>query len=389
MKLRDELLRNSSAFFIGLLLLTLFNSFIPYTDSTISGHTSYSPTVENPYNKINGSRIVSNLPLPDGYELVSAQAAPYYDASKGVLHVWYGLKIAGQGEEENEILYTNTTDFITWADPVVVIDLPNDGIRDPTIFIEGDYIYLFCQCYNATTKKYHPIRLYKISKSAEFWDPSKYIYVGDVVDLGNPGSFDDTWVASFCLVKINGVYYGAYEAKDSNGVFSIGRVKTMDIESVPYDKDGQLRDPAGEVIYNPVDPHSAIVPDTFADYNVLYIHYDNDSGIGEDWQARYLTGDFSKNAMALSTGDLRPQDPYHCHNNIAHIGQINGRYTFLMQSGNLDSKDTRLRLYMEPAPPLSGKGELTTYYLPAAWTYWLLIILPYRSSHGVNRQDPC
>jgi len=46
-----------------------------------------------------------------------------------------------------------------------------------------------------------------------------------------------------------------------------------------------------------------------------------------------------------------------------------------MQSGNLDSKDTRLRLYMKQAPPLSGKGELTTYYLPAAWTYWLLILL--------------
>lgn len=330
-----------------------------------TGYYSYSSKVVDAYDKINNSRIVSELPLPNGYEIVSAQAATYYDDADRVLHVWYGLKVSGQGEDENEVLYTNTTDFITWADPVVVIDLPSDGIRDPTIFVEGGYIYLFCQCYNATTGKYHPIRLYKISKSADFWDPAQYIYIGDIVDLGSSGEFDDTWVASFCLVKINDVYYGAYEAKDSNGTFSIGRTNTTNIESVPYNKDGQVWNSSGGVLYNPVGSDNAIVPDTFADYDALYIHYDNDSGVGEDWQARYLIGDFSENSMTISTGDFDPVDPYHYYNNIAHIGHLNGRYAFLVQSWNPGPTDMKLRLYMEPprvnpSTSLSIKGIL--YY---------------------------
>ena len=324
-----------------------------------TGHRSYSSTVADAYDKINNSRIVSELPLPGGYELVSAQAATYYDG--GALHVWYGLKVSGKGEEGNEVLYTNTTDLIKWSDPVGVIDLPKDGIRDPTIFVEGDHIYLFLQCYDVTTGRYHPIRLYRISKSADFWDSAQYYYIGDVLDLGGAGEFDDAWVASFCLVKIDDVYYGAYEAKDSKGTFSIGRTETESIESVPYTKDGQVRNSSGGVIYNPVGSENAIVPDTFADCNVLYIHYDNDSGAGEDWQARYLSGNFSGNSMALSAGDLDPVDPYHYHNNIAHVGTVNGRYAFLMQGWNPGPTEMRLRLYMEqprvdPSASLSFRG---------------------------------
>jgi hypothetical protein len=314
-------------------------------------------TIPNLFERVSRSRVVSELPIPEGFTLISAQSAPYYDEAGGVLHVWYGLRASGRGEEGNMILYTNTTDLHSWSAPVVVISLPSDGIRDPTIFVEGENIYLFTQVYNRTTRRYHPIRLYKTSRRASFWDPAQYQYLGVAVDLGSPGEFDDEWVASFCLMKRDGTYYGAYEAKDSYGRYSIGRTFTNNIESIPYIKDGQLLDKAGRVVRNPLGPDQAIAPDTFANSETLYIHYDAEVGPGESWRARYLQGDYPRNSMALSEEDLNPTDPYRQHNNIAHIGFLDGRYTFLMQSGDT-SADWRLRLYMEPPPSVSGSGEI-------------------------------
>lgn len=122
----------------------------------------------------------------------------------------------------------------------------------------------------------------------------------------------------------------------------------MSIESFPYTKLGPLRNSTGGILYNPVGSNNSIVPDTYADENTLYIHYDNDSSPIEDWQARYLTGNFSANSMSISKGDFDPVDSYRYHNNIAHIGELNGRYAFLMQSWSPSPADIRLRLYMSP-----------------------------------------
>ncbi len=336
--------------------LSLGGSFI-YVFAEGSGYPPYSPAVPDAPERVNRSRVLSELPIPEGFILISAQSAAYYDDSSGILHVWYGLREAGRGEEGNKILYTNTSDFQTWSEPLVVIELPRDGIRDPTIFIEDGQIYLFTQVYNSTTGRYHPIRLYRISKTGVFWDPSQYEPLGVVVDLGEPGEFDDAWVASFCLVKIDSVYYGAYEARSSDGTFTIGRTRAYNIEALPYIKEGQVLGPDGQAITNPISPRDAIVPCTFASPALLFIHYDKLSGPGEEWQARYLAGDFSKNSMKLSDGDLRPLDPYQQHNNICHIGLINGRYMFLMQSGD-KPEDFKLRLYMEPPQSVGGWGEM-------------------------------
>ncbi|MEM2126853.1 MAG: hypothetical protein QXH67_01340 [Candidatus Bathyarchaeia archaeon] len=322
---------------------------------------------------MNRSRVVSELPIPDGFFIVSAQAAPYYDEARGVLHVWYGLGSLGKGEEGNRIFYANTSDLQIWSEPVVVIELPSDGIRDPTILVEGEHIYLFTQVYNSTTRGYHPIRLYRLSRAGGFWDPSRYEYLGVVVDLGDPGEFDDRWVASFCITKVDGVYYGVYEARSSNGTFSIGRTRTLKIDSLPYIKEGQLHDSSGKAIHNPVNSSDPIVPCTFAGPNLLFIHYDKHSGSGEEWQARYIAGDFTGGSLKISDEDLRPMDPYLQHNNIAHIGLINGRYAFLMQSGDCP-EEFKLRLYMEPPESVSGWGEVSSISRPRTWL-WASILL--------------
>jgi hypothetical protein len=277
------------------------------------------------------SEIVSTLPIPSGTSIISSQAAVYWD---GVyLHVWYGATTGG--DINDAIYYTKASSpFTNWDTPIKVIDMV-DGIRDPTIFIEGDNIYLFCQCFDG--KIYRPIRLYKISKTADFTNPSNYAYIGVVIDVG-AGTYDENMVASPCVVKIGGTYYLTYEAFSSDWVGSIGRAKSTNIESLPWIKDGQLRDTNGNVIYNPSGGYQDIVPDTFADQDTLFIHYYD----GSRWNERYVNGDIPNNSMVMSDNDIDPNDGYLNHNNIAHIGKIDGVYYFLMQSWNDTSY---LRLY--------------------------------------------
>jgi hypothetical protein len=265
--------------------------------------------------------IVSMLPVPSGTSLDSVQAAVYWDGT--YLHVWYGASTGG--DINDSIYYTKASSpFTSWSTPILVIDR-DDGIRDPTIFVEGNNIYLFCQCFDGSN--FRPIRLYKILKTADFTNPDNYAYVGAVIDLGSSGSYDDSMVASPCVVKINSIYYLMYEAVGGGG-FSIGRAKSSNIESLPWIKDGQLRDTNGNVIRNPTNDLSAIVPDTFADEDTLIIHYYD----GTRWHERYVNGDFQNNSATLSATDIDPDDGYPDHNNFAHIGIINGFYYFLMQN---------------------------------------------------------
>jgi hypothetical protein len=272
--------------------------------------------------------IVSTLPVPSGTSIGSAQAAVYWDGT--YLHVWYAATTGGGINDS--IYYTKASSpFASWSTPVQVIDR-TDGIRDPTIFIEGDYIYLFCQCYDGSN--FRPIRLYKVSTTADFTNSNNYVYVGVVIDLGGSGAYDDGMVASPCVVKINSAYYLMCEAIGGGG-FSIGRAKSTSIESLPWTKDGQLRDTNGDVIHNPTDNSRAIVPGTFADQNTLFIHYYD----GSYWHVRYINGDFPNNSVTLSGSNIDPDDGTPDHNNIAHIGMINGSYFFTMQN------DAGLQLY--------------------------------------------
>jgi hypothetical protein len=287
------------------------------------------PKVEN---IVPSAELISTLPVPSGTSIISAQAAIYWNGA--YLHVWYGA--TGGGEIGDDIYYTKTSDFINWDTPVKVIDRPSpEGIRDPTIFVEGDYIYLFCQCFDGSN--YRPIRLYKIAKTADFTNPANYVYVGVPIDVGSSEQFDDLWVASPCVVKIGSTYWMAYEAKKSDGTFSIGRAYTTNIEG-SWTKDGQMRDSQGNVIYNPYSSTYDIVPDTFPDTDTLFIHFTT----GSVWVVRYMTDDIPNNNMTLSSTNCQPNDGYANHNNFAHIGFINDVYMFLMQSWDTTAY---LRLY--------------------------------------------
>jgi hypothetical protein len=277
------------------------------------------------------SEIVSKLPVSTGTSILSAQAAVYWDGM--YLHVWFGASTGG--DINDSIYYTKASSpFTSWSTPVQVIDR-DDGIRDSTIFIEGDNLYLFCQCFDGNL--YRPIRLYKISKTVDFTNPSNYVYVGVVVDV-SAGTYDEKMAASPCVVKVGGTYYLMYEAFDSDWKGSVGRAKSTNIESLPWTKDGQLRDTNGNVIYEPSGGYHDIVSDTFADEDTLFIHYYE----GSNWRERYINGDFANNSVTLSDVDISHDDGFTNHANIAYIGMIDEVYYFLMQSWN----DTiYLRLY--------------------------------------------
>jgi len=282
------------------------------------------------------AQLVSTLPIPSGTTIISAQAAVYWDGT--YLYVWYGASTGGPSGDD--IYYTKTSDFVNWATPVKVIDR-TDGIRDPTVFVEGNYIYLFCQCHDGSNHR--PIRLYKIAKTADFTNSANYVYVGAPIDVGSSGQFDDAWVASPCVVKIGSTYWMAYEAKKSDGTFSIGRAYTTNIEG-SWTKDGQMRDSNGNVIYNPYGQTvEAIVPCTFPDTDTLFVHIGDGSG---GWYVRYMNGDIPNNNMTLSSTNCQPGDGYSKHAAFAHVGFINGIYMFLMQSWDTTAY---LRLYKQSA----------------------------------------
>jgi hypothetical protein len=314
-----------------------------------SAGTNYQVRVKTFYSELKEehivptAQVVSTLPTPSGTAIISAQAAVFWDGTS--LHIWFASSTNRQAINDDIYCTKATSPFTSWNTPVKVIDSAY-GVRDPTVFIEGNTIYLFCQSYDGT--RYRPIRLYKILKTANFANPTSYIYVGEVIDVGAEGSFDAERVASPCVVKINNTYYLMYEAlsaPEPNGIFSIGRAKTTSIESLPWTKDGQLRDTGGNVIYNPTGNTNPIVPDTFADSDTLYIHYRRGAaGPDEVWSTRYINGDFPSNSLTLSGKDIDPSDGYRSHNNIAHIGFINGLYMFLMQSWDTT---TYLRLYRQ------------------------------------------
>ena len=312
----------------------ILGTTIDLTDYQIKIKTIYKDEV--PENIVPYSEIVSDFPIPSGTVIISGQAAAYYDGEN--LHVWFGASSDGTSLGD-AIYYTKTSDFMNWTTPVKVIERTGEGIRDPTIFVEGDYIYLFCQCWDGAN--FRPIRLYKINKNADFTNPANYIYVGVVIDVGASGEFDDKWVASPCVVKIGDTYYLMYEAYKSDGTYSIGRAKSTSIESLPWTKDGQLKDPAGNVIRNPVSPDKAIVPCTFTDENTLFIHYFD----GSTWHIRYIKGDFANNSVVLSDYDVDPDDGYTRHTNFTHVGFINGVYYFLMVGAK---NGAMIHLYRKP-----------------------------------------
>ena len=268
--------------------------------------------------------IVSELPVPDGTSIICPQPGVYWDGN--YLHVWFGSSTDGT-DKNDDIYYTRSEyPFTNWIDPVKVIDEPSPiGVRSPISLVEGDYIYFFVQSFDGTN--FRPIKLYKVKKDADFTNPNNYIFVGDILDVGASGSFDEKWVMSPAVVKINNTYYLTYEARDSANVCSIGIAKADSIEG-PWTKIGQLKDYEGNVIYNPFGDY--IAPDTWIDENTLVVHlYD-----GTAVRLYYIVGDVTNNAMKLSEYEIAPADGFKNHNSFAHVGWINGNYYFLLLSWN-------------------------------------------------------
>ena len=288
------------------------------TNYQVRVEVCYTANAQEPETMIPLITVVSTLPAPSGHSFISGQSATYWDGT--YLHVWYGC---GKGDSSTDnIFYTNTSNFVNWATPTLVIDR-SEGIRDPTSIVVGDYIYLFAQCFD--NSNYHPIRLYKISKTANFADSNSYTYVGAPIDMGSSGQFDEGRVASPCVVRIGSTYWMAYEALTEAGVFSIGRAYATNIEG-PWTKDGQMRNSQGNVIYAPSGSTYDFVPDNFAGENTLSIHYKNGSNAVK---MRYMKGDIPNNNMTLSSTDIKPNDSYEEHNGFSDVGFINGLFTFL------------------------------------------------------------
>jgi hypothetical protein len=269
---------------------------------------------------IPNSAILSTLPVPPGTSIQSAQAAKYWDGT--YLHVWYGAKTSGD-ETTDDIYYTKSSDLQNWAAPVKVIDRPSgEGIRDPAEIMVGNTIYFLCQCCDGA--KYF-IRLYKISKTADFTNPDNYIHVGIALDVGGSGSYDELMAASPTPVKIGPTIWILYEALSTNA-YSIGRAYTSEsnIESLPYTKDGQLRDTQGNVIYSPEGQAYEICPNNFLDTNTVVVNH------GSPIKLRYITGDIPNNSMTMASSDVAPHDNYENHDCFSLVDVLGYRHFLLM-----------------------------------------------------------
>jgi antitoxin component of RelBE/YafQ-DinJ toxin-antitoxin module len=289
------------------------------------------------------------LTPPSGYQFISGQTATYWDGQ--LLHIWYGASSDGTSDKDC-LFYTNSgPPFTSWRTPVKVIDLTGSGIgiRDPTSYIfVGDtiFVYLFCQCYTTADSKTHPIREYYISTIADFTDPTAYNLVGDVVDLGAGGAFDDTMVASPCIMKSGATYYMVYEAEKSDGTYSIGLAHSADCQS--WTKDGQLLDASNDPIVNPIVNTQAIVPCVFHDDTKLYVHIARAGG--GKLTLRAITGDFAGNEVALETYELDPQiDGYWNHNALSEtsVDAVGFRDRTVYLLGAWSTATYYLRVYID------------------------------------------
>jgi len=311
--------------------------------------TFYNSDVEKivPY-----TLIVSTLPTPSDRSIVSAQTAVYWTGA--YLHVWFGATTSGNLGDD--IFYTKSqSPFTTWDTPVKVIGR-TDGVRDPTILIEGSTIYLFIQCC-PIEDIYYPIRLYKVGTTADFTLSGSYTYVGEVLNVGSTGSYDDAWVASPVTTKLGTTYLMVYEARDSAGKYSLGRATSTSIETLPWTKDGQLRN-AGNIVLNPEGAAYPIVPDCFVDSDTLILHYETSPGAGQIINLCNVNGDFPNNNVALGPKTLNPNDGYYNHNNFAQVGTIGNQYYCFLNSWNIVPVygPVCLRLYSTgPEVILNGK----------------------------------
>jgi len=226
------------------------------------------------------AKYVSTLPIPARHRFISAQSATYFDGDS--LHVWYGSTLPRV--EKDELYYVRSADFINWSTPTKVISLlPLESIRDPTQIVDKGKIYLFCQVYNMGLGSYNRVALYSIPIKANYALPANYTFVGNPISRGGGGSFDAWMAASPTARKIGTEYYLVYEACDvRHGIQTIGKASTSDLEQVPYARLGPLLDQNQAALVVPENMHTQLVPDTYFNDSILYVHY-NGPALAEHW----------------------------------------------------------------------------------------------------------
>jgi hypothetical protein len=291
-----------------------------------------------PQNLVPFSSLVSTLPIPDSNSIMASLSASYWDGN--YLNVWYGSETTANNATTDSIYYMNSTSpFTSWSTPVQVIHLSGNGVRNPTSFIEGNTIYLLAETYNTTTSTYQPLRLYKVSKTASFSNPSNYVFIDCPIRPGTSGSFDNKYVAHACIEKIGSTYWMMYEALATNSTATICYAQTNNITGT-WTKDGPVRNSTGGVLYNPYGPTVyGNAPDSFLSNTTVMIEIGNGNG---GWWNRYLIGNFTTNRWTESTTSINPNDGYSNHCNFDSVGYINGMYYFLEQSW---TSTIYLRLY--------------------------------------------
>lgn len=263
--------------------------------------------------RFKNANIYSTIPVA-GYP-TSLQSATYYDGE--YLHVWYGS--APASDQPEQIYYTKARKpFTTWTTPTPVITPPSGwSIRDPTSLITDNYVYLFIQPEDIVGAKFRSIRLYRVSRTADFSDPNNYEYIGIMHDIGGPGEYDEYMVASPVPINIGGLQFVLYEAMGADGSFSIGILYSPSITTVPYSKLDVVRRLDGTPLRNPVSPTNAIVPCNFITPYAFFIHYYD----GATWHLGIAVGDIFANRFAL-IHPVDPADNYPSHVAPAVVGII-------------------------------------------------------------------
>ena len=258
---------------------------------------------------MNTEKIV-DVPSPISSTIPRRRISGYYDGSR--LHVWMG---DGTTDSQENIYYGYTDDFstFTWNTTPVIPKQTNTGVRDPSLFVYNNTVYILIQAWRPNNSLVTD--LWKVPVGSEN-NPASYVEVGVAIPVGGSGAFDDRWTASPSAVVVGDIVFVYYEAQqDTTWKYSIGLASQFlkDVEVVPYTKHGQILKLDNTVLENPTGATRAIVPDEpLRLHGSLFLpgHY-YDAGT-TSWKLIWLfsTGDMLRGFLMLRDASLNIGSDY-------------------------------------------------------------------------------
>jgi len=143
----------------------------------------------------------------------------------GINHKLY---YTGDNEIRTEIGLATSPDRITWtkhpSNPLIRVGASGTWesvqVRQPAIIIEGNVYKMWYEGYNGATRSIG----YATSTDGINWTK----YTGNPVLVAGPGSFDITGVGEPAVVKVGNVYHMTYTGYDNTGTGRIGYAYSSD-----------------------------------------------------------------------------------------------------------------------------------------------------------------